>query len=119
MTNETLQTIRSRRSCRAYKPEQITKDMIREFVTYLQGKFKGEGPHTVFQRFKKVIKAAVDENVMVKNPCLNVICKIDTHTLRKEVLSKEEIQQLLSTDYSGLNAEVCRAFIFYVFNHQN
>lgn len=97
------------------KPEQITKDMIREFVTYLQGKFKGEGPHTVFQRFKKVIKAAVDENVMAKNPCLNVICKIDTHTLRKEVLSKEEIQQLLSTDYSGLNAEVCRAFIFSLY----
>ena len=24
MTNETLQTIRSRRSCRAYKPQQIT-----------------------------------------------------------------------------------------------
>ena len=97
------------------KPEQITKDMIREFVTYLQGKFKGEGPHTVFQRFKKVIKAAVDETVMAKNPCLNVICKIDTHTLRKEVLSKEEIQQLLSTDYSGLNAEVCRAFIFSLY----
>lgn len=89
--------------------------MIREFVTYLQGKFKGEGPHTVFQRFKKVIKAAVDENVLAKNPCLNVICKIDTHTLRKEVLSREEIQQLLSTDYSGLNAEVCRAFIFSLY----
>ena len=24
MTNETLQTIHSRRSCRAYKPQQIT-----------------------------------------------------------------------------------------------
>lgn len=46
---------------------------------------------------------------------MNVICKIDTHTLRKEVLSREEIQQLLSTDYSGLNAEVCRAFIFSLY----
>mgnify|MGYP001177989167 CR=1 FL=1 len=28
MTNETIQTIRSRRSCRAYKPEQITKEEL-------------------------------------------------------------------------------------------
>ena len=28
MTNETIQTIRSRRSCRAYKPEQITNEAV-------------------------------------------------------------------------------------------
>ena len=28
MTNETLQTIHSRRSCRAYKPEQITNEVF-------------------------------------------------------------------------------------------
>ena len=28
MTNETIQTIRSRRSCRAYKPEQITNEEL-------------------------------------------------------------------------------------------
>ena len=28
MTNETIQTIRSRRSCRAYKPEQITNEQL-------------------------------------------------------------------------------------------
>jgi hypothetical protein len=97
------------------KPEQISKVMVQEFVTYLQHKFKGEGPHTVFQRFKKVIRAAVDENVIAKNPCLNVVCKIDTHTLRKEVLSKGELQQLLTTDYSDLNTEVCKAFIFTLY----
>ena len=37
MTNETLQTIQSRRSCRAYKPEQITNeelDAVLEAGTY-------------------------------------------------------------------------------------
>ena len=37
MTNETLQTIRSRRSCRAYKPQQITDaelDAVLEAGTY-------------------------------------------------------------------------------------
>ena len=37
MTNETLQTIRERRSCRAYKPEQITDqelDAVLEAGTY-------------------------------------------------------------------------------------
>ena len=28
MTNETLETIKSRRSCRAYKPEQITNEEL-------------------------------------------------------------------------------------------
>ena len=37
MTNETLETIKSRRSCRAYKPEQITNeelDAVLEAGTY-------------------------------------------------------------------------------------
>ena len=37
MTNETLQTIRSRRSCRAYEPRQITDaelDAVLEAGTY-------------------------------------------------------------------------------------
>ena len=28
MTNETLHTLETRRSCRAYKPEQITKEAV-------------------------------------------------------------------------------------------
>ena len=28
MTNETLHTLETRRSCRAYKPEQITKEEL-------------------------------------------------------------------------------------------
>ena len=31
MTNETLHTLETRRSCRAYKPEQITKEELKPF----------------------------------------------------------------------------------------
>ena len=33
MTNETLETIKSRRSCRAYKPEQITAEELEAVTT--------------------------------------------------------------------------------------
>ena len=36
MTNETLHTLETRRSCRAYKPEQITKE---ELEAVLQEKY--------------------------------------------------------------------------------
>jgi len=51
------------------KPEQITKPMIVVFTEYLQNRFVGEGAHTLFARFKKIIKAAVEADVMRKNPC--------------------------------------------------
>ena len=33
MTNETLETIKNRRSCRAYKPEQITAEELEAVTT--------------------------------------------------------------------------------------
>ena len=35
MTNETLHTLETRRSCRAYKPEQITKEELEEHLPIL------------------------------------------------------------------------------------
>lgn len=37
----------------AIKPEQLTPEMMAAFVDYLEGMSKGEGAHTVYQRFKK------------------------------------------------------------------
>lgn len=48
------------------KPEQITKEMIVAFTEYLQSRFKGEGAHTLYARFKKIIKSAVEQDVMRK-----------------------------------------------------
>ena len=41
------------------KPDQLTKAMIQAYTEYLQHRFNGETPHTLYSRFKKVILAAV------------------------------------------------------------
>lgn len=50
------------------KPELITKDMMEQFVAYLQSRSVGEGAKSIFQRFKKVIHYAIDHDVMLKDP---------------------------------------------------
>ncbi len=49
---------------------------------------------------------------MRENPCNGVIIKIDNGTLKKDVLSVEEIQKMIATHYTGENPNIRRAFIF-------
>jgi len=96
------------------KPEQITKDMVSLFVEYLQSS-KGEGALDYYSKFKKVINYAVDNDVIAKNPCKGVVCKCDKQVLRKDVLSLDEMQSLISTHYDNENPEIRRAFIFCLY----
>ncbi len=97
------------------KPDQLTKQLIEDFTEYLQHRFKGEGPHTLFARFKKIIAAAVEADVIRKNPCAGVIIKFDSNKLGKDVLSMEEIKQLISCHYQGESVNIRRAFIFCLY----
>lgn len=97
------------------RPEQITKDLVSDFVDYIQGRSKGEGAMNIFQKFKKVIKYAVDHDVILKNPCTGIVCKVDKQILRKEVLSIDEIQTLIKTHYQYESNEIRRAFIFCLY----
>jgi site-specific recombinase XerD len=97
------------------KPEQLSKDMMVDFVEYLQGRSVGEGAKSIYQRVKKVIKHAIEHDVLVKNPCAGVMCKADDQTLRKDILSMEEIERLVATTYPGQNDNVRRAFIFCLY----
>lgn len=97
------------------KPENVTKEMIVAFTEYLQSRFKGEGAHTLYARFKKIIKNAVESDVMRKNPCTGVIIKIDNGVIKKDILSPEEIKQLISTHYDGESTNIRRAFIFCLY----
>lgn len=97
------------------KAQQLTKEMITGFTEYLQKRFKGEGAHTLYARFKKIIKAAVEDDVIRKNPCNGIVIKIDGNTLKKDVLSIEEIQQLITTHYEGESTDIRRAFIFCLY----
>lgn len=98
------------------KPQQLTRDMITGFTEYLQNRFRGEGAHTLYARFKKIIKAAVEADVIRKNPCTGVVIKIDSNVLKKDVLSIEEVQLLIATHYEGENPDIRRAFIFCLYS---
>lgn len=94
------------------KPEQLDKDMIVAFTEYLQHRFRGEGPHTLYARFKKIIAAAVDKDVMRKDPCHGISITIDNGSLKKDVLSMDEIKQLIMCHYHGESENIRRAFLF-------
>lgn len=93
-------------------PNQITKPMMQDFTDYLQGRYNGEGGHTMYSRFKKIVKNAVENDVMMKNPCTGVSIKIDQGQLKKDVLSIDEVKQLIATHYEGESPNIRRAFIF-------
>lgn len=95
------------------KPEQMTKEMMTQFVEYLQKHSVGEGARGYFQRFKKVIKYAVDKDIFLKNPCNGITCIVDDTALTKDVLSLEEIKILADTPYQ--NPEIKRAFLFCLY----
>lgn len=97
------------------KPHQLTKEMVVSFTEYLKSRFKGEGAHTLYARFKKIIKAAVEADVMRKNPTTGVSIKIDNGTLKKDILSEDEWMMLLKTHYRGENVNIRRAFIFCLY----
>ena len=97
------------------KPELITKDMMEYFVEYLQSRSVGEGAKSIYQRFKKVVRYAIDHEVMQKDPCKGVVCKVDDQVLRKDVLSIEEIQALIQCHYDNENPNVRRAFILCLY----
>ena len=97
------------------RAEHLNKEMMTAFVEYLQSRSVGEGAKSIYQRFKKVIKSAIEHDVMIKNPCDGVQCKVDDQILRKDVLSLEEIQALISCHYDYENPEVRRAFIFCLY----
>lgn len=96
-------------------PEKITPDMMEHFVEYLQSISKGEGALTHWKRWKKIVKAAVKKDILRKNPCEDIICKADEEALKKDILSVEEMELLISTTYQGQNPHTRRAFIFTLY----
>lgn len=100
------------RFAKGIKPEQMDKDMMIVFAEYLQSRSKGEGAKSIFQRFKKVIKWAIEHSYMTTDPTKDVRIMSDDQILRKDVLSTEEVVTLINTHYQGENPEIRKAFIF-------
>lgn len=94
------------------KPSQITKDMMADFAVFLKSRGNGETPKSVLQRFKKVVKWAIEHDYMATDPTAGIRIVSDEQILRKDVLSTEEVVKLINTHYQGENPEIRRAFIF-------
>ncbi len=94
---------------------KLSPAIVGAFTDYLCRRFRGEGPHTLYARFKKIMRAAVDAGVLPANPCDGIAIKTDTGVLRKDVLSDDEIARLTATHCRGENGEVRRAFLFCLY----
>lgn len=95
--------------------EMIDKEMVRGYADYLIDHSKGSGAQTVFQRFKKVMKYAVEKDVVKKNPCIGIRIPVDETALVKDVLSTDEILKLINTHYMNESKELRRSFIFTLY----
>ena len=97
------------------KPDAITHEMMIKFAEYLQTRSVGEGAKSILQRFKKVVRASIDQGIMAKDPCKGVRCVVDDQMLTKDVLSQEEVQLLINTHYQFEKENVRNAFIFCLY----
>ena len=97
------------------KPDAITHEMMIKFAEYLQTRSVGEGAKSILQRFKKVVRASIDQSIMAKDPCKGVRCIVDDQMLTKDVLSQEEVQLLINTHYQFEKENVRNAFIFCLY----
>lgn len=57
----------------------------------------------------------VEKNYLPKNPCQGVVCKTDEESLKKDILSVDEMKKLIETTYPQQNKDVRRAFIFCLY----
>lgn len=95
--------------------ELITPEMVTAFTDYLKKVAKGEGAHKSYYMFRTVILHAIEEGLMKKNPCKGIVIHRDVNTLKKEILTMEEIKRLASTYYEGEDTALKRAFLFCCF----
>ena len=108
-----LKTRRERAERLRLYPNQFTPVMAARFVDYLQQRFSGEGALSVYKRFKTMISAAIKGGIIGVNPFADVKApRIDRTTLKKEILTNDEIATLAATHYPRENAEIRRAFLF-------
>ena len=91
---------------------RLTPDLVTEFVEYLGEHSRGEGAHSTYARFKKVVKAAYKDGKLNTNPCEDITIPNSDDELKKEVLTADEVQQLVSTHYKGENNTIREAFVF-------
>lgn len=95
---------------------QLNYAICQDYKDYLysdESGLSGETPYDYFKRFKAVVNKAFRERYLLVNPTDNVVVKKPDSNLKKQVLTKEELQILVGA-HCG-NSEVKRAFLFACF----
>jgi integrase len=95
------------------KPKQLDVKLCKGFYSYLQNNLNGETPYNYFNKFKQVIRQAINDELMFKNPTDGIKATRD-EGLKKEILSFDEIAQLARAH--SPNQEVKRAFLFSLYS---
>lgn len=104
-----------KRYAQGLKPEHLTKGMMEDFADYIKSTSSGTGITTIWKRFKKVVKYAREQNILLSNPCNDVKVSVDENILVKDILSEDEMKAMICTTYEGQNQNVRRAFILSMY----
>lgn len=91
---------------------EITESFLRKFVQYLEKRLNGESPANYFAKLKQILRAAVSDGVLPKNPADGIKVK-KTQFLQKDVLNYSEIALIAQTPIG--NETVKKAFLFCIF----
>lgn len=97
------------------EPKNLSREMMERFAHYIEDIHTGEGIRTYWQRFKRLINYAVEKGVIKKSPCLRIKVMSTNDILGKDILSREELQQLFATHYPKESETIRRAFALTCF----
>lgn len=97
------------------EPKNLNREMMERFAHYIEDVHTGEGIRTYWQRFKRLVNYAVEKGVIKKSPCLRIKVMNTNDILGKDILSREELQQLFATHYPKESETIRRAFALTCF----
>ena len=97
---------------KSIKANHLDEKICKGYLDHMQKGLNGETPYNYFTKFKRVIKQAIKEELIYKNPT-DGIKVIRDEGLKKDVLSYAEIAQLAKAHCP--NQEVKRAFLFSLY----
>ena len=115
-TKEDLRVMKAlEKKLKKFSPEflpfkEIDENFCIQFKDFLSENMSGESPQTYFARFKKVITFATREGYFKNSPVQYIKNTSKNESIRKEVLSFNEVNKLFNT-LCG-NEMVKRAFLF-------
>jgi len=92
--------------------KQLDATIVNEFKNFLTEKLNGESPANYFKKFKLVIRQAMRQDIIIKNPAQDISIKAK-QSIKKQILTSDEIQLLVNTPVT--NKEMKNAFIFSLY----